>query len=142
MTSKRKEAAGAKVPCSHPGCDRSFDTERGAATHRRVHQNETPPAPEVPEPPRPLRLAGLEMWRLVHRQGAPSGVLEAFLTLCEQMDERSALRLRVIQHSDPKDRSCLRALEDQIGRGLRELGLVPILPQPDDGGAIDWTADG
>lgn len=149
-SSTERRRADNDVPCLHPGCGRSFPSKRSLASHKRVHGRSdaepeptaaAPSAPTVPEPARPLRLAGLQLWTQVHQFGKPTGTMESLLILCEQLDERSALRLRVLQHNDAKDRAGLRAIEEQIVKGLRELGLVPALPNGDaDADAGDWTA--
>jgi hypothetical protein len=126
--------------CDFAGCDRSFTSSRGLATHRRVHAADIPPPPVAVEPPRPLRLAGLDLWNEVHTSGKPTGSIEALLILCEQLDERSALRVRVIQHNDAKDRAGLRSIEEQILKGLRDIGLVSSLPLA-HGDASDWTQE-
>lgn len=141
MTSSADRRGG--FVCRHDGCGRSFGTKRGLATHKRAHDRTDAKSgasgqPQIPEPARPLRLAGLQLWQKVHESGTPTGLVEAFLILCEQLDERSALRVRVLQHNDPKDRAGLRVIEDQIVRGLRELGLAPALPNGDIE-EYDWT---
>jgi hypothetical protein len=45
--------------------------------------------------------------------------------VCEQIDERSGLRVRVLRDQDWRDRNALRALDQQILNGLSLLGLTP-----------------
>jgi hypothetical protein len=47
------------------------------------------------------------------------------LLLCEQIDERQALRRSVLKDGGRFDRAALRALEKQIAHGLSMLGLTP-----------------
>lgn len=51
--------------------------------------------------------------------------LDLVLVLCESVDERSALRARVIREADWRDRVALRALDAQIDKAFGDLGLNP-----------------
>jgi hypothetical protein len=88
-----------------------------------------PRADESIEPPRPLVAAGLQLWERVWAAGSAwissATDIEAVLILCEQMDERSALRARVIRSNDWRERSALRALDAQVMAGLSALGFTP-----------------
>lgn len=84
-----------------------------------------------PEPHRPLGKAGRELWDRLWVAGAGwlrvSSDAEAVLLVCEAIDERQALRFRVM--SDPdlwRERKALRELERQISAGLGELGMNPV----------------
>lgn len=85
----------------------------------------------IPEPHRPLGKAGRELWDRLWDAGAAwlraSSDAEAVLLVCEAIDERQALRFRVM--SDPeawRERKALRELERQISAGLGELGMNPV----------------
>jgi hypothetical protein len=98
-----------------------------------------PPKPkEAPAPPRPLGTHGLELWRSGWRRqsGEPIDV-DALLVLCEQMDERVALRVRVIRDGDWRARASLRALDAQVTAGLKALGVDPSAP----GRLTEWPAE-
>jgi hypothetical protein len=88
----------------------------------------TPPGP--PGPARPLGVAGLALWGRLWAAGA--GWLsenvdsEQVLLVCEQLDERQALRLEVLRDKDWRARSGLRALERAITEGLAVLGFNPV----------------
>lgn len=88
-----------------------------------------PPDPvEVLTPSRPLQRAGLALWQNAWLHGyrwlAITDV-ELLLMVCEQIDERAALRLRVLQTKDWRDRAALRQLESAIRDGLAALGFSP-----------------
>lgn len=72
-----------------------------------------------PSPGRPLGTAGLALWDRAWRTSGPAEVdSDALLVLCEQMDERVALRIRVLRDNDWRDRNALRAIDKQITDGL------------------------
>jgi hypothetical protein len=48
------------------------------------------------------------------------------LMLCEQADERSQLRLKVLRDGERFERAGLRALDAQIHAGLAALGMSPV----------------
>lgn len=81
-----------------------------------------------PEPPRPLGRAGLSLWQRAWRWGfrwlAETDV-EFLLIVCEQMDERAQLRVRVLANNDWRERAGLRALDSAISDGLTSLGFTP-----------------
>ena len=83
----------------------------------------------VPEPPRALRAAGKAMWGRIWSAGAVwLAVLvdaDMVLLLCEQIDERQALRRNVLRYGGRFDRAALRALDKQIVHGLSVLGFTP-----------------
>lgn len=89
-----------------------------------------PAAPDAtpPTPARPLMAAGTQLWdrawRYGHRWLAETDV-ELLLMVCEQMDERTALRIRVIRNNDWRERAGLRALDNAIADGLAALGFTP-----------------
>lgn len=74
-----------------------------------------------PEPARPLGDAGRALWdrTWVAAHQPPDG--DALLVLCEQVDERQALRFRVIADGDWRERNCLRQLDAQITAGLERV---------------------
>jgi hypothetical protein len=51
---------------------------------------------------------------------------ETLLIVCEQMDERQALRARVFAEGDWRDRAQLRILDAQVVNGLALLGFNPV----------------
>jgi hypothetical protein len=69
---------------------------------------------------RPLNDAGLAIWSSVPRPAAPVE-LELLQQLCEQVDERTALRALVIAEGDSADRRALRDLETSIAAGFARL---------------------
>lgn len=94
-------------------------------------------APPVPEPPRPLGRVGLELWHKAWKQagGAPVDA-EALLVLCEQMDERVALRVKVIKEKDWRSRAALRVLDQQVAAGLASLAMSSSQTIPEE-----WPAE-
>jgi hypothetical protein len=91
-----------------------------------------PPAEGPPEPPRPLGPAGRRLWDRVWAAGrawvSPGSDLDLVLMLCETMDERVALRLRMLRAGDAADwRHCvaLRALDEQVTTMLSLLAFSP-----------------
>lgn len=89
-----------------------------------------PPAPEPPSPARPLGPEGLKLWQRVWTGGgvwvSQNTDAELALLLCEAMDERVALRVRVFRDADWRDRVALRALDGQIVSMLSSLGFTPV----------------
>ena len=84
----------------------------------------------APEPHRPLGSAGLAFWQRVWAVGfawiSPQMDVELLQILCEQIDERAALRLRVLRDGDWRDRTALRALDAQVVDSLSLLGFTPV----------------
>jgi hypothetical protein len=77
----------------------------------------------LPDPPRPLGRHGRAVWDTAWRSaGAEPLDEEALLVLCEQMDERVSLRLRVLRGNEWRLRSALRMLDAQVAAGLSALG--------------------
>lgn len=87
------------------------------------------PAVGVPEPLRPLGSTGSALWHRVWDGGArwisPQTDAELLQVVCEQVDERAALRVKVLQEGHWRDRAGLRALDAQVVTGLSLLGLTP-----------------
>ena len=80
-------------------------------------------------PLHPLGVAGLALWRRVW--AANDGTLlnidsHIIQMLCESVDERVALRLRVFTEGDWHDRVALRTLDGEIEKMLTMLGLNPL----------------
>jgi hypothetical protein len=75
---------------------------------------------------------GTALWQRSHRQAGYRTVdNDLLLSVCEQMDERVALRTEVL--ANPQDwpaRSALRTVDAQISQGLRALGLARVVPVP------------
>src|SRR6476620_5516269 len=84
---------------------------------------------EPPEPLRPLGTVGTAMWIRVWTAGAvwlaTKVDIEAIQMLCEQMDERQALRASVLKYGDWRDRQGLRHLDKQVLHGLSAIGFTP-----------------
>lgn len=82
-----------------------------------------PPSLEAPPPRRPLGAAGADLWDRAWRMAsalAPPNE-DQLLQLCEQVDERQALRFKVLSEPDWRDRNSLRMLDAQINTGLTVL---------------------
>jgi len=88
-----------------------------------------PMAETVPKSPRPLKKEGRKLWNRIWHSGrtwiSPTSDLELVMILCELMDERSLLRVKVLEGGDWRDRGALRALETQLVSILSALGLNP-----------------
>lgn len=80
-----------------------------------------PPRMTPPEPPRPLSSTGRALWDRAWRQAVTPPDADKLLQLCEQQDERVALRVRVLRENDWRDRSALRVLDTQVSQGLAAL---------------------
>ena len=74
-----------------------------------------------PEPARPLGEAGQALWERTWRAAHQPPDGDALLVLCEQVDERQALRYRVIADGEWRERNCLRMLDAQITAGLERI---------------------
>ena len=87
-----------------------------------------PPAPKVvvplhiiPEPPRFLGAHGRAVWDRAWERGRSWVVeteVELLLSACEQVDERQALRRRVLEANDWRERAGLRSLDKSIRETL------------------------
>jgi hypothetical protein len=65
------------------------------------------------------------IWSAGRRWISPESDLELLQMVCEQLDERVALRIRVLRDNEPEERKSLRDLDKQIVSGLSLLGLTP-----------------
>jgi hypothetical protein len=98
----------------------------------RITKIERLPVPHTdePSPLRVLDVEGLKLWRRIwalERHWISMSVDIDYVTLlCEAVDEREALRKRVLADGDWRDRVALRALDDQIDRMMGALGLCPV----------------
>jgi hypothetical protein len=85
---------------------------------------------DVPEPVRPLGQAGLAFWSRVWSVGfawiSPHTDVELLQMVCEQIDERQGLRVKVLREGDWRDRTALRALDAQVLDCLSLLGFTPV----------------
>jgi hypothetical protein len=88
------------------------------------------PYTHVPEPHRPIGDAGRRLWEQVWQSGA--GWLkhqmdtELVLMLCEATEERTRLRIKLVQNPDAwRDRRALRELDRQIITLLGQIGFTP-----------------
>lgn len=80
---------------------------------------------QPPEPARPLASHGRSLW---DRAWTADGDVELLLMVCEQVDERQSLRLRVLRDNDFRERAGLRALDKAISAGLALLGVSAATP--------------
>lgn len=78
---------------------------------------------DAPSPLRPLAVQGRLLW---DRLWSPTVDVDLLLVTCEQIDERQALRVRVLRDNDPSERAGLRALDKAIQAGLTALGGSPV----------------
>lgn len=84
----------------------------------------------VPEPLRELGPEGLRVWVRVWTMGSSwiqaSVDIDHVMILCESIDERSILRLDVLENGEWRDRVALRTLDEQIMGMMGDLGLNPM----------------
>jgi len=89
-----------------------------------------PTSPVVPIPHRPLGPAGQQFWERVWNVGftwiSPQMDIELLQVVAEQIDERVALRMRVLKQNDWRDRAALRSLDAQVLDCLSLLGFTPV----------------
>jgi hypothetical protein len=88
------------------------------------------PVDDLPDPPRPLGPAAA-LWRQIWAAGrtwiGPSDV-ELVLLVCESIDERVALRMRMLRAGndvDWRDRVAFWSLDDQVRSMLSMLAFTP-----------------
>lgn len=84
----------------------------------------------APRPPRPLGTEGTKLWKRIWALEAtwidPTIDLDHVLVLCESVDERVSLRVRVLRDPDDwRTRNQLRNLDAQVNEALAALGLNP-----------------
>lgn len=88
-----------------------------------------PAPPSTPEPLRPLGQEGRRMWDRVWEMRSKWIVrdldVDHVTMLCESVDERVQLRVKVLRDGEWRDRVALRALDEQIDRMMGALGLNP-----------------
>lgn len=86
-------------------------------------------AEEVPDPERPLGPAGRALWNrswnAAKRWMSPETDYELLLITCELVDDRVALRVRLLQSGSRADRRDLRDIDRQILAQLSALGFTP-----------------
>jgi hypothetical protein len=89
-----------------------------------------PAATIAPDPPRPLGAEGTKMWERIWYAGrlwiSSSTDIEHVTILCETMDERVALRVRVFREGDWRDRVALRQIDHQLTSMLSALAFNPV----------------
>jgi len=89
-----------------------------------------PTSPIAPIPHRPLGPAAQQFWERVWSVGftwiSPQMDVELLQMVAEQIDERVALRMRVLKQGDWRDRTALRALDAQVLDCLSLLGFTPV----------------
>jgi hypothetical protein len=89
-----------------------------------------PMVQDVPEPPRALGDAGLELWNRTWLTGytwlSVNTDIHLLAITCEQLDERLSLRDFVLMNPDSwRERAALRELEKSIRSNLSLLGFTP-----------------
>jgi hypothetical protein len=89
-----------------------------------------PMVSDVPEPPRELGDAGLELWNRTWLTGftwlSVNTDIHLLAITCEQLDERVGLRELVLSSPDSwRERAALRELEKAIRSNLSLLGFTP-----------------
>lgn len=88
-----------------------------------------PPVDQTPDPLRPLAAAGQGLWERAWSVGSAwvsaHSDIDLLQIVCEQLDERNALRLAVLRLNDKDDRKALRELDRQIVGNLSLLGFTP-----------------
>jgi hypothetical protein len=89
-----------------------------------------PMVSDVPEPPRELGDAGLELWNRTWLSGftwlSVNTDIHLLAMTCEQLDERVGLRDLVLSSPDSwRERAALRELEKAIRSNLSLLGFTP-----------------
>lgn len=86
--------------------------------------------PQVPQPHRPLGPAGENFWNRIWAIGfawiSQHTDIELLQMVCELIDERQALRMKVLVDQDWRDRTALRALDAQVLNCLSLLGFTPV----------------
>ena len=96
---------------------------------KRPPRKRAAPKPAQLEPIRPLAGPGYDAWQRIAAADAgwisESIDVELLQMVCEQIDERAALRVQVLRNGDWRDRNGLRAIDQQILTGLSLLGLTP-----------------
>lgn len=88
-----------------------------------------PERSDIPEPPRFLGHHGRAVWDRAWERGRSWVIeteVELLLLTCEQIDERQALRRRVLEANDWRERAGLRALDKSIRENLALLGTSPV----------------
>jgi hypothetical protein len=89
-----------------------------------------PTSPIAPIPHRPLGPAAQQFWERVWSVGftwiSPQMDVELLQMVAEQIDERVALRMRVLKQNDWRDRAALRSLDAQVLDCLSLLGFTPV----------------
>jgi hypothetical protein len=101
---------------------------------RNYHPGESvtfvPEVEVMPEPLRRLGPSGLELWKRIWSMGrvwlSLSTDIDVLQILCEQLDERDALRELVLSDAEAwRERAALRELEKSIRSNLSILGFTP-----------------
>lgn len=104
---------------------------RKATPRKRAPRKVTslPTPPSTPEPLRPLGQEGRRLWDRVWEMRSKwidrDLDVDHVTVLCESVDERVALRFKVLSAGEWRDRVALRSLDDQIDRMMGALGLNP-----------------
>ena len=117
----------------NPGKPAELKRKLGAKGYQSAPKPEVmllPMVQDVPEPPRALGDAGLELWNRTWLKGyswlAVHTDVHLLAITCEQMDERVVLRDYVMQNIDAwHERAALRELEKSIRSNLSLLGFTP-----------------
>jgi hypothetical protein len=94
-----------------------------------------PPKLQPPAPARPLGGPGRELWDRAWSAATSPPDADRLLQLCEQVDERQGLRVRVLKDGDWRDRNGLRQLDAQV-----TAGLVALADAQEDRRPATWPA--
>jgi hypothetical protein len=99
--------------------------------NRSTNEQEKPLTSKAkqPEPIRILGEPGSAFWKSVDKKHLNRQQLEELQVLCEQIDERIALRLQVLRTGQVADRNALRALDAQIVQAIEKYRLTNNQPE-------------
>jgi len=89
-----------------------------------------PEVDEIPDPLRPLNESGQDLWNRAWQLGrnwiSDKSDVDLLLLVCEQLDERDALRKFVLENLEAwHERNALRIIERDITSNLSQLGFTP-----------------
>lgn len=114
-----------RMPPTHEWVEVTDEPYTGPVPSLPPHPRPDVEGPTPPEPDRPLGRMGAALWERVWRSSGDMAVdVESLLLLCEQMDERVALRVAVLRDGFTQDRAALRTVDRQIAQGLAALGIA------------------
>lgn len=128
VAGRKPKADGQKrnrMPPTHQWTEVVNQRYTGAVPELPTQPRYDPDPEPAPEPTRPLAKEGRAMWDRIwaNNSGLPINP-EALLVLCEQMDERVALRVALLRDKHLEVRPALRVVDQQVSHGLAALNLV------------------